>query len=396
MNIRISNKGKSSVIAASALVLGLGASVDAQTLYDLNFDSSVATTTLIVDKTANHYDFANVTEDSSPVTFTYAANDLPGHTTSDQVFDVGATGNGGTSVDAAIFDEVDISDAGGFSFEMYINRSANTPGQIQNIWSPAGTHSLEITSSGDLQLAIRGVASSLSDADTVLPIGEWHHVAGVFTVENPIDPSITNPFDPLLKAPDGTYQLYIDGKLIDPDNAVNPDDFAQGNLCGGGFKGSCMVTADEVPGDSPEDALQRQRHGLGATNFGTPDFFFRGKIATTKLSLGATDVADFDVFRTVGDINMDGVVDLADAAILQANFGEVEDAVIGQRVTFASGDLNGDDVVDLLDYNILALDFGNTLVPAPPAAGQAVVPEPATLALMALGLVAVTRRQTKS
>lgn len=390
MSVRVSNQGITSVIASSTLILTLGVSdnAQAQLLYDLNFDSSVATSTLIPDASGNGFDFDNTTEDAVPANFVYAANDLLLNP-ADQVLDVEATGNGGTSQDIGIFDEVDISDAGGFTFQTYIKRTSNTPGQAQNIWNPAGTHSLEITSLGELQLAIRGVAASLHDADTVLPLGEWHHVAGVFTVNNPIDPN-AGPFDPLSKAPDGTYQLYIDGVLMDPDNAANPDDFAEGNLCGGGFIGSCIVDAGSVPGDSPADAIQRQKHGLGATNFGTPNFHFRGQIATNQLSLGVTAVNDFDIFRIEGDLDLDGDVDVDDVAILTANFGAVEDSVVGQRVTFANGDLNGDSVVDLLDYNILALNFGNTAVPPP--ASSATIPEPASLAVMAIGLAAMTRR----
>ena len=391
MSIRVPSHRITAAITSGTLLFALAAGNDAsaQLLYDLNFDSSVTTGTLIPDASGNGFDFDNSTEDAVPAAFVFAPNDLLLNP-ADQVLDVEATGNGGTSLDIGIFDEVDISAAGGFTYQTYIKRTANTPGQAQNIWNPAGTHSLEITSLGELQLAIRGVGASLHDADTVLPLGEWHHVAAVFTVDNPIDPN-AGPFSPLSKAPDGTYQLYIDGVLMDPDNAANPDDFAAGNLCGGGFIGSCIVDAGSVPGDTPQDAARRQRHGLGATNFGTPDFHFRGQVATSQLSLGVTAVNDFGIFRIEGDLDLDGDVDLDDAAILAANFGAVEDAIVGQRVTFANGDLNGDSVIDLLDYNILALNFGNSAT-TPPAVSTA-IPEPASAFVMALGLTAVLRRR---
>lgn len=53
----------------------------------------------------------------------------------------------------------------------------------------------------------------------------------------------------------------------------------------------------------------------------------------------------------LGDINGDGVTDLADFNILAINFGST-------NATRQQGDLNDDSVVDLADFNILAIDFG--------------------------------------
>jgi hypothetical protein len=52
-----------------------------------------------------------------------------------------------------------------------------------------------------------------------------------------------------------------------------------------------------------------------------------------------------------GDINMDGLVDVADYNIWAANVG-------AQCATWAMGDLNGDGLVDVADYNIWAANVG--------------------------------------
>ena len=103
-----------------------------------------------------------------------------------------------------------------------------------------------------------------------------------------------------------------------------------------------------------------------------------------------------------GDINGDGVVDLADLNILGANWGGPGPA----------GDINGDGTVDLADLNILGANWGQMATSAPidinaieaiggqdiniefATASSGAVPEPTTalLAMVAIGACAVGRR----
>jgi LPXTG-motif cell wall-anchored protein len=68
--------------------------------------------------------------------------------------------------------------------------------------------------------------------------------------------------------------------------------------------------------------------------------------------------AFFDCF---GDINMDGVTDMSDLAILQVNFGK-------SPATKAEGDLNGDGIVDNADFALLQANFQNVVIPEPTSA----------------------------
>jgi uncharacterized repeat protein (TIGR03803 family) len=77
-----------------------------------------------------------------------------------------------------------------------------------------------------------------------------------------------------------------------------------------------------------------------------------------------------------GDINGDGLVDVADYNIWAANVGKTGAA-------WCQGDLNGDGLVDVADYNMWAANVGKT----------AGVPEPATPTLLALGGLALLRRK---
>ncbi len=81
-----------------------------------------------------------------------------------------------------------------------------------------------------------------------------------------------------------------------------------------------------------------------------------------------------------GDANNDGVVSAADYACVQANFGQA-------GIPGMLGDANGDGVVSAGDYAAVQANFGNL--------ASAVVPEPVTLSIIALGSLAMLRRSRK-
>ncbi|MEO0588087.1 MAG: PEP-CTERM sorting domain-containing protein, partial [Planctomycetota bacterium] len=87
------------------------------------------------------------------------------------------------------------------------------------------------------------------------------------------------------------------------------------------------------------------------------------------------------------DANLDLAVDTSDLAILAGAFGST-----GQ--TWASADFNGDGAVDTADLAILAGNFGVNASPVG-ALTTAAVPEPGTLALLAIGGLAVATRRRK-
>ena len=78
-----------------------------------------------------------------------------------------------------------------------------------------------------------------------------------------------------------------------------------------------------------------------------------------------------------GDANLDGKVDINDLTVVLSNYGQSDQA-------WSQGDFNNDAKVDINDLTIVLADYNQTL--GSPAGGISTVPEPATLALLAVGL----------
>jgi hypothetical protein len=89
-----------------------------------------------------------------------------------------------------------------------------------------------------------------------------------------------------------------------------------------------------------------------------------------------------DIIAIPGDINGDGQVDGLDLNLLGADWQSVSPVT-------PEADINGDGIVDGLDLNILGGNW-QAGVPAPGAA----IPEPASLALLGIGAMAMLRRRS--
>jgi hypothetical protein len=105
--------------------------------------------------------------------------------------------------------------------------------------------------------------------------------------------------------------------------------------------------------------------------------------AFTFFSQGQVRIDNLAVARPVSaDYNDDGVVNAADYTIWRDTLGST---------TSLAADGTGDGVVDQLDYDRWVFEFGSIVGGS--AAVSAAVPEPSTVALLALAIAACNRRR---
>jgi len=89
-------------------------------------------------------------------------------------------------------------------------------------------------------------------------------------------------------------------------------------------------------------------------------------------------------YTVAGDANMDGVVDDVDLGLLASAWGSDGE--------WGGGDFNYDSIVNVIDLGALATQWGADINP-PAAMTMAVVPEPFTMSLLAIGSLVVFRRR---
>ncbi len=90
-----------------------------------------------------------------------------------------------------------------------------------------------------------------------------------------------------------------------------------------------------------------------------------------------------------GDTNLDGVVNSADAIVMARNYG------LQTGATWAMGDFNGDGKVNYADATLLQQYYNRSvnINPGVPSFQPAAVPEPASAAVVGIGLAGLLRRK---
>jgi hypothetical protein len=132
--------------------------------------------------------------------------------------------------------------------------------------------------------------------------------------------------------------------------------------------------------------------------FGQATKFSSGPLRTSNATNGNKALGWYDnasasqvsvLYTFYGDANLDGAVNGLDFSALASNFG-------GASKFWYQGDFNYDGTVNSLDFNSIAGNFNQTMpVAAPNAALGALVPEPGTALLAALGAITVLRRRRR-
>jgi fibronectin-binding autotransporter adhesin len=182
--------------------------------------------------------------------------------------------------------------------------------------------------------------------------------------------------------PTGTLDLN-DGLLAinytgdSPIDTVRAQIVSAYNAAGGGDWGGPGITSAWLAGGSTTNSIGYAYNGESAVWFDSGIPFGD----TTAVAANSVLVR----YTLIGDVNLDGIVDDSDISILSNNYGFTD-------ISWADGDVYGyDGIVSDDDVGLQANNYGMTAGQL--TGGISAVPEPATLALVALGGALLRRRR---
>jgi hypothetical protein len=193
--------------------------------------------------------------------------------------------------------------------------------------------------------------------------GDWDSQPRIFILKNPVDTGSTAPEDDPENWFEITGFLEENEHLFDPLVTPGVGGEIRFNLEG-------ISAADRTGWGWAVGGVDGNSSSEGTNNF----------ISVSELSAEGVVITN----GPIGDLNNDHVVDRADLAILASKLGTTS-------ALFTDGDFDGDTVVGLADLALLQANFGAT--GGQPSPHGSAVPEPSSIALLALGAIALTGRR---
>lgn len=275
--------------------------------------------------------------------------------------------------------------------------NVNLPGSGTFAFNPSSVFDVDLAgaSSGD-RLVVNGRATLGGTLAVRLIDGYLPSAATSFTILTATNPSTGSPPTPAL----GTFANAANGATIrSADNrATFVVTYASNNQVG--LSGFALV--GDFDADNDLDAADIDQL-LRATSGSVPPALAKFDVNFNNAVAAAHNAANSDSAHWVtylkgthfGDANLNGAVDFDDLLLLAQNYGNTNNAT-----GWSLGNFDGSGGVTFDDLLLLAANYGQGTANLTPAAfaadwaaAQAIVPEPATLALAAGGLLLARRRR---
>ncbi len=258
---------------------------------------------------------------------------------------------------------------------------------------PTGAEDASTTEDGVYDMSLGSDAVRKAGATYFVPSeDEWYKAAyykGGGTNAGYYEYATSSDTVPVAEAPPGTNSAVYARVLWSSDwspNIPSVGSYTNAPSPYGTFdqNGSMWEWLDESDAEQADPVKKILRSGDWWTD-GAADGYFSSSHQEVASPAWNTTIVGFrmagaqtEVELLPGDANRDGVVSADDYGSVQLHFGDTGDVGI-------LGDANGDGVVSADDYGSVQLHFGDM-------AGMT-VPEPGTIGLLAIGLVAILRKR---
>jgi hypothetical protein len=260
---------------------------------------------------------------------------------------------------------------------------ANATSNNGTIAISAGAASLaDLAGSGSLTVGAASGAGAQVSVRTLAQSALTINHTGKLTIGDPNDPSaprVTNTASALAISGDGLLDL-THHNLLTQTSASTIRGYLRSAYHDGDWQGLGGITSSFAVNDPTTYTVGYANGDDQSSQDARPDVPAGSRLVVPTLS---------------GDANLDGTVDFFDISqILGYKYNT------GQQASYTDGDLNYDGIVDFFDLTVVLSANYNSGVMfampfAAPAAGEAMVPEPAAAAILLAGILGASLRRRK-
>lgn len=287
--------------------------------------------------------------------------------------------------------------SGGFDVSVESGGTFNVGGSIDPLYDAVNDRAVALANEGNFNVSGTATVDSVTGAGNVDVIGSATATSGTTYDLDSAQVTIRQQSSAWAYSnAQNDLDMFIDEVIYDPDPDVADDEVtvATDVLAGQLDVTNNKIVVQSVVNPDVTGTVEQKVLDLVITgrNGGTWDGLgIVSSSLTSGRSVGVKDTGSGVVvgYTASGDANMDGKVNIQDLSVLGGSYGTTTGA------TWAMGDSNYDGAVNIQDLSVLGGNYGADIA-LDSFGGTAVVPEPATIGLLAIGGLALIRRKRRS